>query len=81
VTSRIVFEAYGEYGREDTAIAVRTVKTTEMTTTARTTRGQKPRVARRCAALASSTVKQPDSTKVTAAIAVSDSAVSERRGS
>ncbi|MEM9944310.1 MAG: hypothetical protein AAF939_22340 [Planctomycetota bacterium] len=31
---------------------------------AKTSRGQNPRVARRCAANASSTVKQPESTKV-----------------
>jgi len=61
-TKVITVDAAAEYGRDDTATATSTTEDTATISTASVSRVQKPRVASRCAAIASSTVKQPSST-------------------
>ena len=61
-TKVITIDGPTEYGRDDTATATSTIEDTATISTASVRRVQKPRVASRCAAIASSTVKQPAST-------------------
>jgi len=61
-TRNITLEAWGEYGRDETAIAINTQEKEITMIPAIAMRGQYPRVASLCAERASSTFRHPEST-------------------